>query len=489
MAFKKTGSTQLIASAKTGISERTARRIDTGECSGIRKQRNWRTRKDPLSLIWTDKLEPMLALEPKLLPATLLDWVNDNCPEIDADSITRTLQRRVKQWKALYGPGKEVMFLQNKQPGQLGLSDFTQLKRVQITIAGKIFSHLLYHYRLAYSGYSYVKVIFGGESFAALSSGLQDALWQCGGVPHEHRTDSLSAAFNNMSEKEELTKRYASLCRHYRIIASRNNPGKSHENGAVESAHGHFKRKLEQALLLNGSSNFNNVEAYQAAINQIVRKINRACQTRFEQERAHLQALPLRRTNDYLEHYVKVISSSTITIKRVTYSVPSRLIGEKLVVHIYDDHLDVYCGHVKALTLTRLYTSRHQRLKQISYKHVINSLVRKPGAFRYSQLRDELLPTADYQQIWQLIDTSMPAKESARYIVNLLHIAANHDCEDSLGRYVLDYLILKSIAPSMEQCRLRFIKQDTLIPAIASIQHSLSDYNQLLSLPSSGATA
>jgi hypothetical protein len=186
---------------------------------------------------------------------------------------------------------------------------------------------------------------------------------------------------------------------------------------------------------------------------------------------------------------VKVTSSSTITIKRVTYSVPSRLIGEKLRVHIYDDRLDVYCGHIHAITLKRLHASRSERLKQINYKHVINSLVRKPGAFRYSQLRDELLPSADYHQIWLLIDNSMPSKESARYIVNLLYIAANHDCESSLGRYVLDYLTAGSNAPTIEQCRNRFVKQDQPIPAILSIQHTLSEYNQLLSLSNIGGRA
>lgn len=118
------------------------------------------------------------------------------------------------------------MFRQTKEPGRLGLSDFTVLKKATITLAGDKFDHRLFHYRLAYSGWCYVKVICGGESFTALSTGLQNALWRSGGSPQEHRTDSLSAAFNNLPEKEALTARYHDLCRYYGIEPSRNNRGK-----------------------------------------------------------------------------------------------------------------------------------------------------------------------------------------------------------------------------------------------------------------------
>lgn len=480
MKLRNTGYTQTIAAAKTGISERTGRRIETGECNANQSPRKWRTRKDPLDPIWENTLVPMLETNPALLPSTLLDWLNDNYPNTYPTTIRRTLQRRFKQWKAIHGVAKEVMFRQQKRPGQLGLSDFTQLKRVQITIKSKAFTHLLYHYRLAYSGWCYVKIILGGESFAALSSGLQDALWKSSGVPKEHRSDSLSAAFNNSGGKEQLTKNYNQLCKHYGVTASRNNPGKSHENGAIESPHGHFKRKLEQALLLRGTTDFASIDDYQKFIDLIIRKINKACQARFTEEQQYLSPLPQRRTNDYLEHYVRVTSGSTINIRRTTYSVPSRLIGEKLRVHLYDDHLKIYSGHIYLLTLKRVYTAKNKNGRLIDYKHVIHSLIRKPEAFRYSQIRDDLLPSADYKQIWLHADNTLPAKEASRYIVQLLFLASKHNCEASLGRYVLDSFLQTQLLPNIDQCQKRYIVPVQKIPEVISPQHLLSSYNQFL---------
>ena len=480
MTFKNEGKTQMVAAAKVGISDRTARRIDKGELTVHSPNHYWRTRHDPLENVWDSQLVPLLEQNPGLLPLTLYEWLDDNYPGDYSASIKRTLQRRVKQWKIIHGPEKEVMFRQQKTPGQLGLSDFTHLKRVQITIEGKVFHHILYHYRLAFSGWSYVKVILGGESFAALSTGLQTALWLSGGSPQEHRTDSLSAAFNNQFEKEQLTVRYQQLCQHYKIKASRCNPGKSHENGAIESPHGHFKRRLEQALLLRGNTEFSDVDEYQQLIDQVIKKKNRGCLALLQEERRHLTALPKRRTHDYLEHYVRVTSSSTIDIRRVTYTVPSRLIGEKICIHLFDDRLELYCGHVHVETLARVYATGTIRKRSVNYRHVIHSLVRKPQAFRSSQFRDDLLPSEDYRNIWAHVDLTFEAKDACRYIVKLLALAAAHDCEGSLGRYVLKSWEAQQKLPGIEQCRKRFAPARESVPFIQSTQHALISYNQLL---------
>ena len=219
----------MAAGAKAAVSERTARRIDVGQLSTeVSKKRHWRTREDPLADVWTQELEPLLDKNPALLPVTLLEFLCDNYPNRYDNKILRTLQRRIKSWKAKHVPAKDVMFRQIKVPGRLGLSDFTWLKDATITLDGVVFKHLLYHYRLAFSGWCYVKVNCGGESYTALSTGLQNAFWRSGGVPLEHRTDSLSAAYNNLAEKEKLTERYQDLCRHYGVKATRNTPGLSH---------------------------------------------------------------------------------------------------------------------------------------------------------------------------------------------------------------------------------------------------------------------
>jgi len=484
MNERKQGRTQICSAAKAALSERSARRIDKGELTTEPKEkRHWKTRKDPLETVWDSVLVPMLEADPQLLPMTLFEYLCDNYSEQFDNTIQRTLQRRIKRWKAQHGPAKEVMFRQIKTPGRLGLSDFTKLKGITITVLGEIFPHQLYHYRLDFSGWRYAKVTCGGESFTALSTGLQNAFWRCGGVPQEHRTDSLSAAFNNNAEKEQLTTRYHGVCRHYDVKPTRNNPGKSHENGAIESPHGHLKRRIEQALRLRGSCDFDSLEEYQGFIDGVVNKMNRRCQSRFEVEQQQLQALPKRRTQDYAEHQVLISSSSTFNLKRVTYTVPSRLIGERLYVQLYDERLELFHGHEQVLQLPRVYAPKSQRARRVDYRHVIDSLVKKPRAFRYSQLRDDLLPSPDYQQIWAHVNNILEPHKACRYIVKLLHLAASEQCEEALGRYVLKG-IDRGELPSEKQCRQRFGHEGIImIPTIKTQQHTLSDYDQLLTLP------
>ncbi len=298
-------------------------------------------------------------------------------------------------------------------------------------------------------------------------------------VPKEHRTDSLSAAFNNLAEKTELTKRYKDLCRHYKLDATRNNPGLAHENGAIESPHGHLKRRIQQALLLRGSNDFCSLEDYQGFIDGIVSKINRQCGERWQEECQHLQALPKRRTHDYIEHSVLISSSSTFDLKRTTYTVPSRFIRERLYVQLFDERLELFHGHEPALTLHRVYGTKEKRGHCVDYRHVIESLVNKPRAFRYSQLRDHLLPSPDYHRIWEYVDEHLGAHEACRYIVQTMYLAFTEDCEAALGRYVLAN-IERGELPSERKCQERFGREATVVPLIRSRQHTLSDYDQLL---------
>jgi len=328
MSAKKEDHIQLTAAAKAGISERTGRRIEHGEINpSVKTKRQWRTRKDPFADVWDSEIVPMLELKHELQPFTLFEHLNRKYPGVYQGSTLRTFQRRVKKWKSLNGPDKEVMFLQIQTPGRLGLSDFTTLKKVTITINGEPLKHLLYHFRLIYSGWCHVKVVLGGESFTALSEGLQDALWRLGGVPEEHRTDSLSASFKNISKdaKEDSTRRYDELFHHYGLIPTRNNRGKGHENGGVESPHGHLKNRIRQALLLRGSTDFESVTAYQHWIDTIVGEINLRNRDKVTEERKHLKALPLQRTVDYTEAVVNVSTSSTILVKRIIQMVNPHL--------------------------------------------------------------------------------------------------------------------------------------------------------------------
>lgn len=483
MKARKAGLTQVTSAAKAGISERSGRDIEQGNRVDPKtKQRHWRTKPDPFSDVWDSHIVPRLEKMPTINALTLLEDLQDSHPGKYPDNLLRTMQRRVKNWKALHGAEKEVMFRQEHLPGKQALSDFTELKKVTITIKGKLLRHRLYHFRLAYSGWSYMKVIKGGESYTALAEGLQEALYRLGGSPSEHRTDSLSAAFKNLSKeaRQDITERYESFCDHYQMKASRNNLGAKHENGSIESAHGHLKRRIEQALLLRGSNDFGSVEEYQKWLDQVVKKHNRRNAKLIEVEREHLQALPTHKTADYTEVVAKVSSSSTIEVRKVTYSVPSRFIGEVLRIHLYDDRLACHLGCKAILKLNRVYpTGKTTRARNIDYRHLVHSLVKKPGAFRGSILRDDLLPNNTYRKIWEHVDTTMPAKESGKFMVNLLHLAATENCENELGKVVMEK-ILQEKSLRISQLQDQFQTRATPQPEIEVLQHQLRDYDYLI---------
>src|SRR5512135_1282690 len=198
------------------------------------------------------------------------------------------------------GPDQDVLFRQEHEPGRMGLSDFTDMAELRVAIAGQLLDHRLYHFRLAYSGWEHAHVVLGGESFVALAEGLQNALWALGGVPLEHRSDSLSAAFRNLERnaQEDLTHRYQKLCAHYRMTPTRNTPGLAHENGSIESPHGHLKKALADALLLRGSRDFDDLDAYRCFVDEVVGRRNARNGKRLALERPALQSLPACRTTD-----------------------------------------------------------------------------------------------------------------------------------------------------------------------------------------------
>ena len=483
MESREIGNTQALSSAKSGISIRTGRGIEQGKRKSAQgKERHWRTRPDPLESVWTSELEPMLRGLPELQAITLLEYLQTKYPGEYGDKLLRTLQRRVKHWRRVEGPPLEVMFRQTHAPGQQCLSDFTTLKRVKITLCGKTFKHMLYHFRLCYSKWSDIKVVCGGESFTALAEGLQNALARLGGSPKSHRTDSLSAAFKNLSRAtiEDMTSSYEALCAHYQMKSSRNNPGRGHENGAIEAAHGHIKRRIEQSLLLRGSTDFATIEAYQQFIDEVVVAHNKRNAKALAVERPYLQPLPVVKAMDYTPVQAVVTSSSTIDVRRITYTVPSQLQGQTLQIRLYDNRLECYLGHTRIVTLQRIYpTGKTLRARLIDYRHVIHSLVKKPQAFRYSRLRDDLLPNEDYRKIWHYVDSHMGAKSACRFIVGLLHLAATQNCEAALADAVLTKMTRQqTLTLSALQAQFGHV-QHTTVPTIEVNQHALQTYDAL----------
>ncbi|MCK1687447.1 transposase family protein, partial [Bradyrhizobium sp. 145] len=226
------------------------------------------------------------------------------------------------------------IFRQEHEPGRLGLSDFTDTSALRVTITGTALDHRLYHFRLAFSVFEHAHVVLGGESFVALADGLQNALWALGGIPPEHRSDSLSAAFRNLARdaREDLTQRYAALMSHYGMVPTRKNAGIAHENGSIESAHGHLKQALQHALLLRGTPDFTDLGAYRGFVDAVVGRRNANLAKRIAFDKETLAPLPKGRTSDFEEKVIPVTSSGGFILRRVFCTVPSKLIGHRLRV-------------------------------------------------------------------------------------------------------------------------------------------------------------
>lgn len=343
MTLRQTHSTP-VAAAKAGISQATGYRLHADPTLPSQKKiPRSRRRPDPLADIFDTEVVPLLHSSPGIRPVAVYEELMRRHPDLGT-GIRRTLERRIRAWKAEHGPEQEVIFRQTHTPGKMGLSDFTAMGKLGVTVAGEPLDHRLYHFRLAYSGFEHAHVVLGGESYVALAEGLQNALWTLGGVPREHRTDSLSAAFKNLekSTQADLTDRVDALCRHYGMTPTRNNKGVAHENGSIESPNGHLKRAIEDALVMRSSRDFEDLTAYRRFIDEIVGRINARNAKRVDVERASLKPLPARRTTDYEEVTLRVTSSGGFTLRKVFYTVPSRLIGHQLRVRLYDDRLE--CG-------------------------------------------------------------------------------------------------------------------------------------------------
>jgi len=472
---------QQIAAAKAGISERSARRIESSATLPSQNPRRyWRSRADPFAQVWDSEVVPLLQREPKLMAITLLRKLQDDHPDHFPDGMLRTLQRHIRQWRALEGPPKEVFFPQEHAPGHRGLSDFTAMAELRITLADVPFAHILYHFVLAFSHWEHVEVVEGGESFEALSKGLQNALWQAGGAPQEHRTDSLSAAFKNLAAEEDFTVRYTALLAHYGMAGTRNNRGLSHENGSVESPHRYLKEALEQALLLRGHRDFADRAAYEGFVREAVMRRNRRNAAAFRVERAQLRDLPPRRSTDFVEDEARVTRCGTFTVRAILYSAPSRLIGHRLKVRLYSDRLDCYLSGALVLTLARGTrepgTGRGRRL---DYRHFIDALKRKPQAFKGLVFRDALFPCDAYRRTWEQLDLQLPQRQACQTIVALLEMAARDGVEGVLAQR-LEALLLVGELPDVKRLREEFAPRNAELPPIRVEIPAASIYDALL---------
>ena len=470
-----------ISAAKAGFSTAAAYRFEKDpRLPSQKKPHRERRRPDPLAGVWDNEVVPMLKAAPGLRPVAVFEELCRRHPELGAGT-RRTLERRIRSWRAVNGPDREVIFRQEHPPGRMGLSDFTEVADLGVTIAGQVFDGRLYHFRLPFSGFEHAHVVLGGESFVALAEGLQNALWALGGAPEQHRSDSLSAAFRNLDAdaKEDLTRRYEAFCAHYGMTPTRNNLGVSHENGSVESSHGHLKRKLDDALLLRASRDFDDLEAWRGFVDQIVGRGNARNAKRIDQERIALKELPARRTADYEEVSVEVTSSSAFTLRKVFYSVPSRLIGHRLRVRLYDDLLEGFQGSTLLFTLRRGRpdpSGKHGHV--IDYRHVIHSLRRKPMALLNLVYRDQLFPRRAFALAFEALLAALGERPACRAMVGILALAHERACEAELA-FALQEALDDGVLPNLPALIERFRPKDVALPVVVVTLPSLAIYDQI----------
>lgn len=465
------------AADKANMSERTARKyLKTGKLpSQLKKSHDWSTREDPFKQDWPIILE-MLELNSGLEAKTVFEYL---CRDLERDyqeNQLRTLQRRFKNWRAIQGPAKEVYFSQIHYPGDLAASDFTHMNNLGITIQREAFSHMLFHFVLTYSNWETFTICYS-ESLESLSAGFQNALWELGGCPKRHRTDRMSAAVNNSCNPEKFTKNYEALLQHYAISPERTNPNSGNENGDVESSHRHFKRTVSQALMLRGSKDFKSLEDYEGFLRRLAQQLNAGRNKRLNEELKVLKGLPTRRLTDYrVIDKIKVGKSSTINILKNIYSVHSRLIGERINIRVYMDRLEIWYGQKKVDTLPRL---RGRSSHKINYRHIIDWLVQKPGAFENYRYKSDLFPSSWFRMAYDWLKFSIPLQASKNYVKILYYAFQEGEAvTENVIRYLIDNgkeLTAEKIKEQIDQ-RLR-VPQNT---EVTVVQNELKSYDVLI---------
>ena len=478
------------AAMKAGMHRQTARKyVAAGELpSTMVAPRDWRTRPDPFEAHWPD-IEARLRATPELEAKTVFELLQEQHPGRYEEGQLRTLQRRVKRWRAAHGPDREVVFAQQHRPGEAAQTDFTHATELAVTIAGQLFAHLLCVLVLPFSNWQWATVCMS-ESIAALRKGVQRALFQLGRRPEWHQTDCSTAATHKIPEgqaaliedgKRPFNVEYIALMKHLGMKPRTTAVGAKEQNGDVESGNGALKRRLEQALLVRGSRDFESVDAWQAFVDQVLRKANANRGKRVAEDLAAMRELDVAKLPEYVEEDVRVSDWSTVRVKHCAYSVPSRLIGEWVRVRIFEDRLEVHFADQVELACERL---RGRNLRRIDYRHVIWSLVQKPGAFARYVYREEMFPSLAFREAYDSIQAVRPGTKGDLEYLRILHLAASTMESDVVtalallkmsGKLVTADAVRELVAaptsidvPTLEPTPIDLAEYDALLPEVAA---------------------
>lgn len=434
MRERQKGKTQEQAAAKANLKSRqtVAKYEKLGKLPSEQKRpRQYRTRRDPFAEDWS-AIKAMLREAPALQPKTVFDWLCEQRPGRYRPGQLRTLQRKIAHWKAM-NLTQIATLPQIRQPGEAMQTDGTWMTELGITIQGRAFPHLLIHCVLPYSNWEWGRVV-QSESLQALRLGVQSSLFQLGHMPLAHQTDNSSAATRKLGVDETaadgdrtFTAGYLALLAHFGMEGSTTHVASPNENGDVESANGSLKRSIEQHLLLRGSRDFADIDSYEAFLFAIMRRRNAQRQPQLDEELAVMKPLSVAPMNIRRHVRMRVSQAGLIRVDKKSYSVPTGLIGKRVNVWIGEWDIDIYLGTEWVERLPRLVGAAESR---VNYRHVIDTLLRKPGGFRHYRYRNDLFPTRTFRRAWeQLNEWHAPRQADIHYLQILKLAARTMECD------------------------------------------------------------
>jgi len=476
--YQNTGNLSKSA-LKADVSCPTARKyLNAGQPPAqLQAKHSWRTRPDPLAEIWP-QAEERLKEAPELEAKALFEHLQSQEPEKVAEKHLRTFQRRVKQWRLQHGSDKEVFFPQEWEPGLAMQLDWTHAGELAVTIRGLPYEHLLCHTVLPYSNWQWATRC-QSESLLSLRQGLQTALHRLGKSPGQLRVDHSSAATHRIGagESREFNTEFASVCEHYGLEPRTIGIGRPNENGDVESANGHLKRRLRQHLLLRGSRDFSSEAEYDQFLQRVLERANAGRAAKVTEELAVMKALPPTRLAEYEEMSCTVSSYSTIRVKKVGYSVPARLIGAQLKVEVYEQELRLYSGRQWLLSLPR---HGGKGGMVLDYRHVIDHLLRKPGAFERYRYREQMFPSLTFRQAHDRLVREQGNRRGGLEYLRLLKLASE------VGQRDVERMLVEFVCPPYPDWTAEHLRQ-VLAPrpakaiTVVDFQPECTAYDKLLS--------
>jgi len=475
--FSKSGEITM-SSMKSGMTRKTGSKyLRLGKGPGeLRKPHTWRTRNDPFADV-ADEIDKMLGNAEELSPLTIFTHLQDEYPGRFSDGQLRTLERRVNEWRMKKGGPQVVSIAQAHVPGRLMELDWTDMNALMVTVCGAPFPHLLCHAVMTYSNWEWAEIAFS-ESYQSLKKGFQSAVYRLGAVPGILQTDNSSAATHQVEKSRkarDFNHDYMTFLEHYGVKPRSINVNSPDENGDIESANGHLKKRIGQYLLLRGSRDFSSIDEYRIFLNDVLTRANRNRTAKVREELDAMHGLPEVRLPEYTEEEKTVSSFGTIRVRKIAYSVPSRLKGHRIRVRVHEDRIELFSGVDHIETLERETGCGYK----VDYRHVVESLRRKPGAFANCRYREQLFPSEIFSAAYGRLREHFEERRADREYLEILHLAAGNG-EDRVSG-LLAALVDEKIPFTMDTVK-RKLNIRMPVPELHRPGPELSSYDSLLPL-------